>query len=241
MNSTAEESHLVVAKALDEAAKRAKAYLASLDTRRIGASAGVEELRAALQRPLPVEGCNSCRVIAELADAVEPGLNASSGARFFAWVIGGSTPASLAADWLTSAWDQNAGMFAVSPAAAIVEEVCGVWLKDVLGLPATASFALVTGCQMAHTTCLAAARDALLRRRGWDVEVNGLAGAPAVRILTSSEVHSSILRSARLLGFGSRAVETLPADDHGRLPPRSWARLSPHRTARQSWCCRRAI
>ena len=132
--------------------------------------------------------------------------------------MGGTLPASLGADWLCSAWDQNAGMFAVAPATTIVEEVAGDWLKDVLHLPKDASFALVTGCQMAHTTCLASARHALLARRGWDVEVDGLAGAPRIRILTSTEVPPTVTRAARLLGLGSKAIEYIDVDEQGRLP-----------------------
>src|SRR6185369_16632957 len=115
-------------------------------------------------------------------------------------VIGGTLPAALAADWLTSTWDQNAASNLTAPAEAVVEEICGTWIKDLLGLPASASFAFVTGCQMAHTTALAAARHKLLRERGWDVEAAGLAGAPPLTILTTENRHESILRSARLLG-----------------------------------------
>src|SRR5262249_31119078 len=137
----------------------------------------------------------------------------------FGWVIGGVVPSALAADWLTTAWDQNAGLYAAGPAAAVVEEVAGAWLKDILGLPATASFGFVTGCQMAHTTCLAAARHRVLARRGWNVEEQGLCGAPAVRIFSSTERHGTIDRAIRLLGFGRASVTDLAADDHGRLRP----------------------
>lgn len=139
----------------------------------------------------------------------------STGGRFFGWVIGGVLPIALATDWLTSAWDQNAASSASSPAAAVVEEICGGWLKDLLGLPGTVSFAFVTGCQMAHTTALAAARHRLLRDRGVDVEAQGLSGAPAVRVLVSEQRHESILRSVRLLGIGTGAVESLPCDERG--------------------------
>ena len=135
------------------------------------------------------------------------------------WVIGGVLPAALATDWMTSAWQQNAALYATSPAAAVVEEVVGEWLKDVLHLPRTASFALVTGCQMAHVTCLAAARHGLLARRDWDVETQGLFGAPPIRILTSSERHGSFERAVRLLGFGTAQIELLPIDNEGRLLP----------------------
>src|ERR1019366_10827775 len=153
----------------------------------------------------------------DLVRGVEGGILGSAGGRFFGWVVGGSLSAGLAADWLTSAWDQNAGLYACGPAAAVVEETAGRWLKEVLYLRATASFALVTGCQMAHVTCLAAARHALLARRGWNVEQEGLAGSPAIRILTSSEKHGSTVRAVRLLGLGEKYIVNLPADAEGRL------------------------
>jgi glutamate/tyrosine decarboxylase-like PLP-dependent enzyme len=136
----------------------------------------------------------------------------SAGGRFFGWVIGGSLPAALAADWLTSTWDQNAAMHACGPAAAVVEEIVGRWLKEILGLPGHASFAIVTGRQTAHATCLAAARHAVLAARGWDVESQGLFGAPPIRILTSVAKHGSFERAVRLLGFGLSQIVGLPTD-----------------------------
>ncbi|THC90933.1 hypothetical protein EYZ11_009605 [Aspergillus tanneri] len=141
----------------------------------------------------------------------------NAGGRFFAWAIGGTLPAALAADWLTSTWNQNAALSACSPAAAVTEEICGRWLKDILGLPSTASFALVSGCQMAHVTCLAAARNRILARYSWDHELYGLTGAPRIKVLSSSERHGSIDRAVRLLGMGSRSVVELPVDDNGCL------------------------
>src|SRR5687768_13583007 len=130
---------------------------------------------------------NSCETLKAVCSAMP-------GGRFYAWVIGGSVPAALAADWMTSAWDQNAGMYSVAPAAAVVEEVCGRWLLELLGLPPKASFALVTGCQMAHVTCLAAARNSVLARHGWDVEQRGLIGAPPIRVITGDQRHGTIER-----------------------------------------------
>jgi aromatic-L-amino-acid decarboxylase len=163
------------------------------------------------------------KVIEELVRDVEGGLLGSAGARFFGWVIGGVLPAALAADWLTSAWQQNAALYATSPAAAIVEETVGEWLKDIFGLPAHASFALVTGCQMAHVTCLAAARHALLSQRDWDIEGKGLYGAPPIRIVSSNLRHASFERAVRLLGLGHSNVVDLPVDNDGRLIARSLA------------------
>ena len=139
--------------------------------------------------------------------------------RFYAWVIGGSLDSALAADWLTSSWDGNAGLYAVAPAAAVVEEVAGAWIKELLDLPREASFAFTTGCQMAHFTCLAAARHAVLQQRGWDLTRDGMSGAPAIRIFMSDQRHSTIDRAARYLGFGTRHLEVLPTDDAGRLSP----------------------
>jgi glutamate/tyrosine decarboxylase-like PLP-dependent enzyme len=204
---------------LERATELALSYLSSLDTAPVAATVSLAELRRRFALPLPDDGTDPVTVIEELARDAEGGLIGSAGGRFFGWVIGGGLPGALAADWLTAAWDQNAGLYACSPVAAVVEEVAGTWLRDVLGLPASASFALVTGCQMAHVTCLAAARHGVLARAGWDLNQNGLAGGPAIRILTSSEVHGTTLRAARLLGFGTRDVVVLPSDEGGRLTP----------------------
>jgi glutamate/tyrosine decarboxylase-like PLP-dependent enzyme len=183
----------------------------------VAATADLATLRKNLSLPLDDSGRDATEIINDLVKAVEGGIIDSAGPRFFGWVIGGSLPAALAADWLTSAWDQNAGMYATSPAAAVVEEVVGAWLKDLLHLPPTASFALVTGCQMAHVTCLLAARHALLARRQWDVEKEGLAGSPPIRILTSTEIHGSTVRAIRMLGLGEKHIIGLPIDAEGRL------------------------
>jgi glutamate/tyrosine decarboxylase-like PLP-dependent enzyme len=197
---------------LERAAELALSYLGSLDRAPVGAITSLADLRARFVRPLPDEGADPVAVVDELARDVAGGLLGSAGGRFYGWVIGAGLPSALAADWLTATWDQNAGLYACSPAAAVVEEVCGAWLKDVLGVPASASYALVTGCQMAHVTCLAAARHALLTRAGWDVNRDGLAGAPAIRIITSSEVHGTTTRAAKLLGIGTSNITVLPSD-----------------------------
>jgi len=170
-----------------------------------------------LSKPLSNQSVPPDQVIADLVRDVEGGLLGSAGGRFFGWVIGGSLPAALAADWLTGAWDQNAALYACGPAAAVVEEVAGRWLKEILGLPGHASFSFVSGCQMAHATCLAAARHALLVERGWDVERQGLYGAPPIRILASEQRHGSIERSVRLLGLGLDQLVYLPSDSYDRL------------------------
>ena len=134
-------------------------------------------------------------------------------------MVGGTNPAALAADWLTAAWDQNAGLYVLSPAAAVVEEVAGGWLAELLGLPAGASVGFVTGGQAANTTALAAARHEVLRRAGWDVETGGLAGAPPVRVLAGAERHGTVDRAVRLLGLGTGAIEPVAADGQGRMRP----------------------
>ncbi|MBN1781858.1 aspartate aminotransferase family protein [bacterium] len=194
-------------------------YIDNLDKAPVAANASLAELRRRLGRPLADQGTDALRVIDELVADVQGGLLGTTGGRFFGWVVGGSVPASLAADWLTSTWDQPAALFASGPAVAVIEEVCGQWLKALLNLPPQASFALVTGCSMAHVTCLASARNALLARYGWDVERRGLSGSPPIRILSNNQRHGSIERSVRLLGIGSGSIVDLPVNEHGHMDP----------------------
>lgn len=205
--------------ALARATQHAVSYLSSLDDASVATTVPLAELRRRFAIPLPDAGVDPVTVIDDLARDTEGGLLGSAGGRFYGWVIGAGLPAALAADWLTATWDQNAGLYACGPAAAVVEEVCGTWLKDILGVPDSASFALVTGCQMAHVTCLAAARHAVLERAGWDVNRDGLSGAPAVRILTSKEVHGTTTRAARLLGIGTANIVALESDVNLQLTP----------------------
>ena len=202
---------------LESAATYAMSYLAELNRSPVGARTDAAVLRARIAKPLSRGGLPAKQVISELVANVDGGLHAVASGRFFAWVMGGSLPAALAADWLTSAWDQNAHTYGTGPAAAITEEVVGGWLKEILRIPAQSSFALVTGCQMAHFTCLAAARYALLSQRAWDLETNGLSGAPSIRVLTSEQAHGSIDRAVSLLGMGTSNLVKLPSDSSGRL------------------------
>ncbi len=192
-------------------------HLERLDRRSVAATASLETLRNRLGKPLADDGIGPDQVITELVDDVAGGIIGSAGGRYFAGVMGGSLPAALAADWLAAAWDQNAVLYATSPAAAIVEENVGAWLKEIFRIPADASFALVTGCQMAHATCLAAARHAILAKRGWDVEQRGLFGTPPIRILAGQDRHGSTARAIRLLGIGLDQIVDLPTDAEGRL------------------------
>jgi glutamate/tyrosine decarboxylase-like PLP-dependent enzyme len=192
-------------------------FLASLPERPVAATTTREELHAALGGPLPQDGEAPLAVIEHLARESDAGLVAIPGPRYFGFVIGGSLPAALAADWLTATWDQNAGIYSSGPAASVVEEVAGAWLIDLLGLPGGTSFGLTTGCQMAHFTCLAAARHAVLDRAGWDVEERGLTGAPGIEVVVGSEAHATILTALQYLGLGRACVTVLETDEQGRL------------------------
>ena len=213
---------------LERALRHSLAHLGRLEQGPVGAGASLETLRERLIKPLNNNGMPAEQVIDELVADTAGGIVGSAGGRFFGWVIGGSLPAALAADWLTSAWDQNAASYACGPAEAVIEEACGEWLKDLLGLPGDASFALTSGCQMAHVTALAAARNALLMRRGWQVERDGLFGAPKIRVLSSDQFHGSITRATRLLGMGTGAVTGLPTNQAGQLDAATLAQALRH-------------
>ncbi len=202
---------------LQRTAEIAADFLDTLDERPIWPPSTIGELRGLLGGPLPEAPGEPLEVIEALARAAEGGVVGIPSGRYFGFVIGGAVPAALAADWLAATWDQNAGLYACGPSAAIAEETVGAWLKELLGLPAHASFALVTGCQMAHTTCLAAARNAVLTRAGWDVERDGLGGAPPIGVLAGAKRHATIDRALRLLGIGTRAIVEIAADTQGRM------------------------
>ena len=201
---------------LRRTAEIAAAFLETLDERPVWPPASVEDLRAALGGELPEHSSDPLDVIEAFAAASEPGVVAIPSGRYFGFVIGGALPAALAADWLTSAWDQNSGLVVGGPAVAVAEEIAGHWLVELLGLPAGASFAFVTGCQMAHVTCLAAARHDVLERAGWDVESRGLAGSPPIRVVVGGKRHVTVDRALRLLGLGRDAVVHAEVDDQGR-------------------------
>jgi glutamate/tyrosine decarboxylase-like PLP-dependent enzyme len=190
-------------------------YLETLDERPVLPAVDGAALREALGGPLP-EGPEDPRiVVSQLAAGASPGIAGIPSGRWFGFVMGGGVPAALGADWLTSAWDQNAGLFAATPAAAVVEEVAGAWLRELLGIPPTASFGFVTGCQMAHVTALAAARHHLLNAAGWDLARDGLYGAPRIRVVAGAKRHVTLDFALRLLGMG--APELVAADDQGRM------------------------
>jgi glutamate/tyrosine decarboxylase-like PLP-dependent enzyme len=203
--------------ALEAAAAHAAQFLRGLPERPVAARVGADELRARLGGPLPDGPGDPAEVVAQLAKLADDGLVASAGPRYFGFVVGGSLPAALAADWLAAAWDQNAGLFVLGPAAAMVEEVAAGWLTDLLGLPATVSTGFVTGGQMANVTGLAAARHHVLAAAGWDVERDGLIGAPPVEVVVGAERHVTIDAALRFLGLGSGRLRVVPADDQGRM------------------------
>ena len=204
---------------LHRAVTHALAFLDDLDTTSISATTSLQQLRQRLGHRLDDHGLDAARVIDDLVADTQGGLVGSTSGRFFAWVIGGSLPVALAADWLTSTWDQNAAIYACSPAAGVIEEVCGGYLKELLALPADASFAFVTGTQMAHVICLAAARHALLARRGWDVEQRGLTSAPPLRVVVGADRHGTVDRAVRLLGIGSDNIVAVPVGNDNAMDP----------------------
>jgi glutamate/tyrosine decarboxylase-like PLP-dependent enzyme len=202
---------------LGEAFDHALAYLEGLPARPVSSRASLAEIREALGGPPPERPLDPREVVAELATAAERGVVASSSGRFFGFVIGGATPAALAADWLTSVWDQNAGLYVLGPAASVVEEVAGGWLAELLGLPAGVSVGFVTGTQMANFSALAIALREVLGRAGWEVASAGLWGAPRLRVLAGQGRHSTIDRALRFLGVGTAAIVAVDADDQGRM------------------------
>jgi glutamate/tyrosine decarboxylase-like PLP-dependent enzyme len=193
--------------------QHAEAYLAGVDARPAGAPGTGDRLRVELTD----EGTPARTVIDELVSAADDGIVASAGGRYFGFVIGGALPATLAASWLAAAWDQNAGLVACSPVAAALERIALSWLLDVLHLPPESAGAFVTGATMANFTALAAARHAVLERVGWDVEQDGLQGAPPISVVVGAEAHASLLKALALLGIGRARVITIPTDANGRL------------------------
>jgi glutamate/tyrosine decarboxylase-like PLP-dependent enzyme len=213
--------------ALDRAAAHAARWLDSLPTRRVPATGSPEDAAARLGTTLPRTGAPPEDVVDRLVAAVEPGLMAIGSGRFFGWVMGGTLPAALAADWLVSAWDQNAGMRAATPGVVAVEETAADWLLELLGLPTGSAVGFTTGATTANLTGLAAARHRVLARAGWDVEVDGLVGGPRVRVLAGAERHGSVDLALRYLGLGM--PELVAVDGQGRLDARDLAtRLSGH-------------
>ena len=202
---------------LDQAHRLAAEYLQTIQHRHVGARATREELMRGLSVPLSENGDDPARVIDALAAQAERGAIGSAGPRYFGFVIGGSLPVTGAADWLTTTWDQNAGIFATSPISSVAEEVARGWLLELFDLPRDAGLGFTTGCQMANFTCIAAARHAVMRNAGWNVEENGLVGGPHVNIVLSAEAHVTIHVALRMLGFGTKNAIIVPSDEQGRM------------------------
>lgn len=200
---------------LATAERHAKAWLSAIRERPIPPRLGADEIKERLGRTLPETGEAPVDVIERLAVGAEPGLMAIGSPRFYGWVIGGTQPVALAADWLVSAWDQNTGLRTITPAAVAAEEIAEEWLVDLLGLPGGCQVGFTTGATMAQFTCMAAARDEVLRRVGWDVETQGMAGGPAIRFIVGEERHGTVDLAGRYLGLGSPVV--VPSDEQGRI------------------------
>jgi glutamate/tyrosine decarboxylase-like PLP-dependent enzyme len=199
-------------------------YLGSLPTRQVHPRASYPEVKAALDHPPTDDGVDPVRVVSELARDLTPYVTAHASGRFFGFVIGGLHPAAWGAELLVSTWDQNAGLFPPTPGVAVAEELAAQWLLDLLHLPAESSVGFVTGGQMANFTCLAAARDEVLRQSGWDVEADGLIGCPGVTVVLKEGVHSTVLRALRFLGLGERSAVLVPCDDQDRVLPEALER-----------------
>jgi len=208
-------------RALHRASELALSFLAGLEDRHVGAHADADAVAAALREAaggdLPEDGMDPVAVAEELARMVDPGLIASAGPRYYGFVIGGALPAAVAVDWLTSAWAQNGAVHASSPAAAGAEQVAGAWMLDLLGLPPEASFGFPTGAGLGNMVGLAAARHAVLARAGWDVETDGLFGAPEIAVLIGDEAHTTVLTSLQYLGLGRDRIVRVAVDEQGRM------------------------
>jgi glutamate/tyrosine decarboxylase-like PLP-dependent enzyme len=202
---------------LAKAAQRSEAYVREIGSRRVAPSA--EAVRAVDQLcvPLPDDGLPPGAIVDLLDRLAGPATVAATGGRYFGFVNGGVLPAALAADWMVSAWGQNVALRVMSPAAAALEDIVLNWVKDLLGLPGSCAGALVSGATMANVTGLAAARHALSERAGWDVENDGLFGAPSLQVIVGEEVHVSLIKALGILGLGRRRLTRVPVDGHGRM------------------------
>lgn len=211
---------------LEEAARRASRYLGERNERPVFPSADSVARLASFDEPLPETSSDPLATLALLDEIGSPATVTSTGGRYFGFVIGGDLPAALAANWLAGAWDQNAGLKVASPVAVKLEQVALQWMLDVLGLPKDAGAGFVSGATMANFSGLAAARHAVLKQVGWDVEGQGLFGAPPITVIVGDEVHVSLLKALSLLGLGRERVRRVPVDDQGRMRANSIPRIS---------------
>jgi glutamate/tyrosine decarboxylase-like PLP-dependent enzyme len=210
---------------LTEAAARGRRYLQTIRERHVGVPQEALDRLPTLAGTMPAQGQDPQSILKLLDEIGSPATIASTGGRFFGGVIGGALPVTVAAHWLADAWDQNACLFDLSPVSAYLEEVVLGWLVNLLGLPPASGGAFVTGAQMANFTALAAARHAVLRKVGWDVESAGMFSSPPVTVIVGEEVHATVLKALAMLGFGRSRVYTVPADSQGRMKPSEIPRL----------------
>ena len=211
---------------LESAAERAITYLEGLDERPVAPSAAAVAGLAALDEPLPERPTSPEEVIRQLDEVCSPATMAMAGPRFFGFVIGGSLPVALAANWLAGAWDQNSALYNVTPATAELERLALRWLLGLFGLPPTCGGGFVTGATVANFTALAAARHGVLARAGWDVEADGLIGAPPVTVVVGDEAHPTLFKALGLVGLGRKRVVRVPVDAQGRMRADALPRLS---------------
>jgi glutamate/tyrosine decarboxylase-like PLP-dependent enzyme len=211
---------------LNNAAQRAARYLESIGDRAMLPTRDDIARLDMLGGKLPNDGQDPNALIALLDEAGSPATVASTGGRYFGFVTGGALPATVAANWLATAWDQNSGLFAQSPVASRIEEIAASWLLEIFGFPASSGVGFVTGATMANFTALAAARHTLLARAGWNAEERGLFGAPEIMVIVGAEVHVSLLKALALLGFGRTRVVTVAADDQGRMKAEALPQLN---------------
>ena len=202
---------------LSDAARRALRYLEQVRSRRVFPSQEALAQLGRLGGQLPESPEDPLSVLELLDEVGSPGTVANTGGRYFGFVVGGAMPVTVAAHWLAGAWDQNACLYDLSPVGAYLEEVALSWLLDLFRLPPSSAGAFVTGAQMANFTCLAAARHAVLRQVDWDVENDGLFGAPPITVVVGEEVHVTVLKALALLGLGRNRVQSVPTDKQGRL------------------------
>ena len=204
-------------KLLEEAARRSVLYLDGIGERAAAPSPAAAAGLDAIDKAQPENPCDPAATLKLMDDVCSPATMAMAGPRFFGFVVGGSLPAALAANWLAGAWDQNAAFHNITPAAARLEQIALRWLLELLGLPPHCGGAFVTGCTMANFSALAAARHALLKRAGWNVEADGLFGAPEITVIIGEEAHPTLIKSLGLLGLGRNRVIRVPADSQGRM------------------------
>ncbi|MEO8276194.1 MAG: pyridoxal-dependent decarboxylase [Thermoanaerobaculia bacterium] len=215
-------------------------YLDRLPDRPVGSAASMDDMRRALGGELPEAGESAESVLERLVQRADAGIVATAGPRYFGFVVGGSLPVAVAADWMTSTWDQNAGLFVLSPANSAAEEAAGGWLREIFGLPASASVGFVTGCQAANFSALAAARHALSQQHGWDVETRGLYGAPEIAVVLGAEAHVTIRTALQMLGLGRERAHSVAIDDQGRMIPAALAETLAGLSGRPTLVCAQA-